>query len=509
MIRRPVLFLMFAAVAVVAVLPGGAPLIAQGHPPVLLSPTRQAAPTARGVASQRARAARANPSALESAAVDLSLFDDMQVTAFRTSVARARSGNGRVWHGVLSDRPGMVTLVEVDGALAGTVFLEHAAYELIPDGDHVVVHELQPAAFPSDDVLDALAVADRPAADAKLAGTTTVTADGLTEIDVMAVWTPAARAATGGTDAGIRSVIELAIANTNLAYANSLVPVTLRLVYAGEIAFTESTSNISGDLSSLAATSDGRADVVHTLRNQYGADVVSLFGAGYTSGSSACGVGYLMGSPSTSFASQAFNVVDHVCAAGNLSYAHEVGHNQGLHHDPPSAAGYGSPAYSYAYGYQDPGGAFRTVLSYGGMTRVPYLSNPSVVYAGRATGTGSQDNARALRGTADVVSAFRGSGSGSTPAPTPSCVYDVTPSSASFDASGGSTTVFVSTTAGCAWTAVPGSSWISVGGGGAGTGSLVLAVAPNAAAPRSGTATVAGVTVSVSQKGVKVRGRKH
>ena len=128
-----------------------------------------------------------------------------------------------------------------------------------------------------------------------------------------------------------------------------------------------------------------------------------------------------MGSPSTSFASSAFNVVDQACAAGNLSLAHEFGHNQGLHHDPPSAVGYGTPSYPYVYGYQDPGGAFRTVLSYGGAVRIPFLSNPSVSYGGRVTGTSTQDNARALRGTAATVSAFRGTTAPAPPPPAPTC----------------------------------------------------------------------------------------
>jgi hypothetical protein len=80
-----------------------------------------------------------------------------------------------------------------------------------------------------------------------------------------------------------------------------------------------------------------------------------------------------MGTASTSFAPWAFNVVDQSCAAGYLSYAHEVGHNEGLQHDPANASV--SPAYPYAYGYQDPSGAFRTVLAYGGAQRVPFFSN--------------------------------------------------------------------------------------------------------------------------------------
>ena len=41
-------------------------------------------------------------------------------------------------------------------------------------------------------------------------------------------------------------------------------------------------------------------DQVHTLRNQYGADVVSLIGSGYAA-AGYCGIGYLMSSVSTGF----------------------------------------------------------------------------------------------------------------------------------------------------------------------------------------------------------------
>src|SRR5262249_33644958 len=154
----------------------------------------------------------------------------------------------------------------------------------------------------------------------------------------------------GGTDA-MQSLVTLAVANANTAYANSQIDAQLRLVYSGEVAFVEAPANISGDLGKLATNGDGSLDAVHTLRDQYGADVVSLIGTGYTSGSGACGIGYLMTNVSTTFASSAFTVVDQACAAGNLSLAHEIGHNEGLHHDPANASGQG--AYPYAFGYQD------------------------------------------------------------------------------------------------------------------------------------------------------------
>ena len=208
-----------------------------------------------------------------------------------------------------------------------------------------------PRSFPTDDPplleADLPPASDQPESAAPALDTTA-------QIDVLVVWTPAARAAVGSTTA-MQNLVTLAVANANTAYANSQIAAQLRLVYSGEIAFAEASTNISGDLGKLATSGDGALDTVQTLRDQDGADVVSLIGTGYTSGSGACGIGYLMTTVSTTFASAAFNVVDQACAAGNLSLAHEIGHNEGLHHDPANASGQG--AYPYAFGYQDPGGA--------------------------------------------------------------------------------------------------------------------------------------------------------
>ena len=79
---------------------------------------------------------------------------------------------------------------------------------------------------------------------------------------------------------------------------------------------------------------------------------------------------------------------------GNLSYAHEIGHNQGLNHDAANASG--TAAYSYAYGYQSPSGLFRTLMAYGSAVRIPFLSSPTLSYSGLPTGTANENNARAL-----------------------------------------------------------------------------------------------------------------
>lgn len=495
------------------------PVVAQPPTDLLLPAQAASAASRRDVPARRVGKARLNLPALNSAAVRIQLFDDVQVMLLPKKVERP-GAEKLVWVG--EDEFGtQAVLTVVRGVLSGTVFTDYRSFEIgiEPDGLYSVA-ELDPGAFPTDDPLefrgqfDILQDVDGFVGDeAKVAP---VVADASTsgtpvQIDVMIVWTPKAETAVGGPSA-MQSLALNAVANANLAYSNSGVNAQLRLVYGGLVNYTEVASDIGGDLTRLETKGDGVMDSVHTLREQYGADVVTLFGDGYRS-KGYCGLAELMTSNSTSFAAWAFNVVDRACAVGNLSYAHEVGHNQGLMHDPANSSGW-SAVTSYAYGYQDPGGLFRTVLSYGGATRVPYLSNPNVLYSGRVTGTSSQDNARALNLTAGTVAAFRGTGGGTTTeptSPTPTCTYSVSTTSLSFSASGGSKTVSVTAPSGCSWSVANdgGVTWLSTNtSSGSGNGSITVTVTSNSSSARSATITVAGKTVGVSQQGVKVRGRK-
>ena len=308
---------------------------AQSRPPALFTvPAAQAdaRPLVVNRHARRTRTLQARVAALDGAsgtgsAVVLNLFDDVSFTARRTAIER-RGANNYTWQGRLDgDRDGRATLVVNGAVVMGTVFTHGHTYEIASTGNGLhEVRELDPASFPTDDppllAPDIPPGANQPAAVAPALDTTA-------PIDVLVVWTPAARAAVGST-AAMQSLVALAVANANTAYANSHIAAQLRLVYSGEVSFTETAANIAGDLGKLATNGDGALDTVQTLRNQYAADVVSLIGTGYTSGSSACGIGYLMTTVSTGFASSAFNVVDQACAAGNLSFAHEVGHNEGL-----------------------------------------------------------------------------------------------------------------------------------------------------------------------------------
>ncbi len=96
---------------------------------------------------------------------------------------------------------------------------------------------------------------------------------------------------------------------------------------------------------------------------------------------------------------------------------------------------------------------------------------------------------------------FSVSQSGATP---PACTYAISPSSASFAASGGTGAVTVSTTAGCSWTASVNVGWVTItqGASGSGAGEVRYTVAPNTSAgSRAASLSVAGLTFSITQSG--------
>jgi hypothetical protein len=82
-----------------------------------------------------------------------------------------------------------------------------------------------------------------------------------------------------------------------------------------------------------------------------------------------------------------------------------------------------------------------------------------------------------------------------------SCSYSINPSSSAINPGGGQATVTVSAGASCAWTSAAHVSWITFASGASGTGAgtVKLNVAPNPGAARTGTATIAAQTFTVTQ----------
>jgi hypothetical protein len=115
---------------------------------------------------------------------------------------------------------------------------------------------------------------------------------------------------------------------TNVAFWNSRIPVSLKLVYSGQVSYHE-TGSLETDLNRLTGTKDGYMDNIHGLRNQYKADLVSLCEYDGDAG----GLGWVLQNVGASGNSKyGFNVVLAYQAAGpSWSLAHELGHNLGLY----------------------------------------------------------------------------------------------------------------------------------------------------------------------------------
>ena len=147
-----------------------------------------------------------------------------------------------------------------------------------------------------------------------------------------------------------------------------------------EVAYTEA-GDIGVDLDRITATSDGYIDNVHTLRDTYKADMVSLITE--TPGSRYCGIAWLMNGVNPGFAPNAFSVVERGCATGYYSFGHELGHNHGPQ-PRPGRSRRARGAYSLLVRHKWTG--YRTVMAYAPGTRILYFSNPNVSYLGTPTG---------------------------------------------------------------------------------------------------------------------------
>ena len=241
-------------------------------------------------------------------------------------------------------------------------------------------------------------------------------------IDAAVFYTPVARDAEGGTEA-MEDKIDEMVAWTNNAYRMSGVKQRVALVATAETAYDETAWRT--DLRRLFSASDGYMDEVHEVRNREGADIVMLI-RGTRELDSGGAVQRVMVAVSTNFASSAFAWSN----AESRSFAHELGHLMGLHHDRYEACTGSScsgAAFPYAYGYIHCDETFysdrwRTIMAYPDECtsfRTPALfSNPERAYRGDPLGEaglapstsrteGPADAVRALNRTRAYVSEFR------------------------------------------------------------------------------------------------------
>ncbi|MEE9231535.1 MAG: M12 family metallo-peptidase [Acidobacteriota bacterium] len=335
-------------------------------------------------------------------ALSIELLDGTRVVAKRTGLDRRSTGN-YTWRGRIAGaqgRDGDVVLTVSDDLVSGSIFVEKKHYRLTPrGGGEQRLARINSEAFSG--CAGAITPPDAPQQDLTTSSVALLP-DSSDRFDVLIVYTAAARDAAGGT-ASIEVISQNAVDLTNTAYANSQVVPRVNLVHLEELPYTE-TGRMRDDLYWV------RDDPgVNELRDLYGADMVALL----VHDLSSCGTAFLQSQPGESFAPNAYQVAAWDCAGGNLTLAHEFGHNQGADHNPENATNYpNGAAYAWSYAhYHD--GNYRTVLSYSapchsGCPRQPYFSNPDIIYNGAPTGVaGDRENFRTINDTAIYVSNFR------------------------------------------------------------------------------------------------------
>lgn len=400
---RSIIKIAFAAtIAVVLIFSASTAHAQKSSRPIFLlteSPREKSTAERLSVASVRESKIAFDPAEFSAgkATIDFPLLGGKIYRASVTSV-EIRSLSDFTWRGKIgrADSTNEVTFTSRNGLLAGLIYTADTVFEISPKGDTHVLAQVDQSRFP--ECGGALAGGDETTDKTNaVAGAADDSGD---RIDVLVVYTTATKNVVGG-DAQAQTLAQQAIDSANTAYINSKIRTRLRLVHSQEHLYTES-GNPSTDLSNLRSNA-----TIQTLRNTHNADLVALISE--TAG--VCGIGYLMGG-SAGNQNNGFTVTARGCAVGNLSFAHELGHNMGSQHNPENGSG---ATFSFGYGHYI-NGNYRTVMSYvdpcpSGCTRRPYFSNPAVTFSGVPTGVAdARDNARSINNLADVIANYRYSG---------------------------------------------------------------------------------------------------
>jgi len=328
-----------------------------------------------------------------------------------------------IWHGVC-ENGGDANMIKYNEKIYGSIHAAGQICRLGPDSNGAEVMECVPESEYPDEAEPKghrmlkntlrLRGEDNPI---DLLSTNTTE---IAEITVLVVWTKKAECLNSGldaicfctnqTEANMRGLIDLAVAETNTAYDRSGVFIQLRLVHAYRDEEYSEPSNISQTLLQLILKRDGRLDDVHRKRYEYAADIVALI----VHDDYYCGVAY-----SGPGKNCMFSVTRWSCATGYYSFGHEIGHNLGCQHDRGTANACSSPGCSF--GYRDPDANFRSILAYNcrsgqcddnsgqdGCPRVQMFSNPNNKYNGESIGNAKNDNRRQMNDNRFIVAGYLG-----------------------------------------------------------------------------------------------------
>jgi hypothetical protein len=352
----------------------------------------------------------------------LNLFEDVSYVADINSIEVMGGGSFGLVGQVNSEGYNELVMVVRGEMIQAYVQDGQKVYEIQYDGQGHTIYEVDSSAYPG--YLHP-PEQDQPLVENVQPDADLIAADSGDQIDVLAVYTPGARIALGGT-AAVETRIQQSILSTNTGYTNSGILQQVNLVGIEEVAYTEEIPGVTNADEWYAAlnrltfgyhSADPVNDPVsanyladaRNFREAYGADLVFMITAlpyDY------CGLGWVAGDSGA--ADYGFSVVHYNCT-GTSAYSvqHEMGHNMGACHDRGNSSI--TCIFDYSYGYQQPD-QFYTVMAYatgcGTCSRINRWSNPDLTYNGFPTGVAitapnSAHNALTLNNTAYNVANYR------------------------------------------------------------------------------------------------------
>lgn len=330
------------------------------------------------------------------------------------------------WFGEIDGAAGAVAFHYYDGRLIGSLRTGDAEYRIEPeDGFHRLVRAAAPFGSCGLDHLEAgldAGLAAGPDLESIASGVRSISAAGTeTEcfapmtnvgIDVMVLYPQTLKArATEVNDYAVSRVAE-----ANSLFALSGVKITYNLRYVGAITGVQPPGPSSGGGAEatepvLAWLNDQFATMpldteVELLRRAHGADMIAIVVPEHPNAN--CGIANLAEKrpgfgetlhPGTQpFGTRAFSALEIHCGNSDFTFAHELGHNYGMRHDPnPASPRTTLNILDWAYGYHIPlpTGTKATVM--GCVTppvcqRIMRFSNPDVLFQGLPTGVHSNQS---------------------------------------------------------------------------------------------------------------------
>jgi hypothetical protein len=348
--------------------------------------------------------------------LSIQLFDDVTVRAQKTSLRTTASG-GIYWTGKVENSVSdELTLFMQNNYLTGTLRLDNEVFDLAP-GENGTIKVVELALF-NDPAFDedcyhkeeqeesATELYRQPSTTGLRAASTT-DPEGHHIIDLLVLYPTRVANQMGNSVAARTAKVTQYVEEANEIFSNSGINIRFRLAH----------DEINNDINANATSAEAvRLSSITTMRNKYGADIVSHWNYG---GSAGTAFNYGGDAKASGYNTSSYGLV-----ITQYTFVHECGHNIGAKHDRydyRNQSDLTSPPY-YNFGKVFPN--YRTIMAYGNCAtvggtgscnRIKYFSNPDVLYNGVPTGVageepstlidgGPADNAKRLNLLAEAVS---------------------------------------------------------------------------------------------------------